>query len=276
MNSISCFISKSCNPFGSSLGNPSALIVVGLSCLDINSLRGTPLPVVLPGSWLHPVFSFSIFFLFRKKWTLGNISSLGDLSFSFSFSLYSSRYLHLPLYLYTHTCLRMYICVGMYLWLPAFCFCKFRDPRVVLSLWTAKGLFSPDLWFLGIIVSSKLRRPLICFFPIGSMWTPDPVFFSSYNFEEWFLFSSLQFAKVGLASCLSYFNGPTLKLYEIMGKRTTPEFDLCFRIESLCSTRSIIWNLWLKLLPFFYLWDSICVQLSNPLRPKCLDFLDFL
>lgn len=40
----------------------------------------------------------------------------------------------------------------------------------------------------------------------------------------------------------SYFNGPTLRLYEIMDKETIPESNFCLRIESLCSPRSLLWT----------------------------------
>lgn len=62
MYSIPCFIANHIILLDRSLGNPSAFVTGELPCLDVDSLERTPLRIVLLDSWLHPGFSFPIFF----------------------------------------------------------------------------------------------------------------------------------------------------------------------------------------------------------------------
>lgn len=118
--------SQSCNPFGPSLGDLSALVVGELPCLDVDSVERTPLPIVLLGSWLHLSFSFPIFFCVHFWSVCWGIYL--HLKIFLSLSVDIHIHLHLHLYLQPH--------LYLYLSVLTFCFYKFRSPRVVLRFWT--------------------------------------------------------------------------------------------------------------------------------------------
>lgn len=60
---------------------------------------------------------------------------------------------------------------------------------------------------------------------------------------------------------LSYFNGPTLRLYGI------PESNFCLKIKLLCSEIFVL-NCSNFTIFFFYCLGSVCVYLSNSLKPR--------